>query len=138
VIPDIKSYILNPIPSKLVLPEPIVASIAINLQMAVIQVQVGKNFIEYVLLKGGSKINIIMEKLRVQLGVLKLNPSPYNLRMANQTITKPLGLIKDLKILIRGIPYAVTFIIIQSSVLNSSYFMLLGRPWLRDAKVFHD
>jgi hypothetical protein len=23
-------------------------------------------------------------------------------------------------------------------VLNSSYFMLLGRPWLRDAKVFHD
>ncbi len=83
VIPDIKSYILNPIPSKLVLPEPIVASIAINLQMAVIQVQVGKNFIEYVLLKGGSKINIIMEKLRVQLGVLKLNPSPYNLHMAN-------------------------------------------------------
>jgi hypothetical protein len=27
---------------------------------------------------------------------------------------------------------------IQSSVLHSSYSMLLGRPWLRDAKVFHD
>jgi len=27
---------------------------------------------------------------------------------------------------------------IQNNVLNSSYFMLLGRPWLRDVKVFHD
>jgi hypothetical protein len=32
--------------------------------------------------------------------------------MANQTITKPLGLIKDLKILVHGIPYAMTFIVI--------------------------
>jgi len=23
-------------------------------------------------------------------------------------------------------------------VLNSNYFILLGHPWLRDAKVFHD
>ncbi len=58
--------------------------------------------------------------------------------MANQTIAKPLGLIKDLKILVHGIPYAVTFTIIQSSVLDSSYSMLLSRPWLRDAKVSHD
>jgi hypothetical protein len=28
--------------------------------------------------------------------------------MANQTIAKPLGLIKDLKIIIHGIPYVVT------------------------------
>jgi len=27
---------------------------------------------------------------------------------------------------------------IQSSVLDSSYFMLLGCPWLRDDKMFHD
>jgi len=52
--------------------------------------------------------------------------------MANQTSAR------DLKILVHGIPYALTFTIIQSSVLESSYFMLLGRPWLRDVKVFHD
>jgi hypothetical protein len=51
--------------------------------------------------------------------------------MVDQTIAKPLGLIKDLKILIHGIPYVVTFTIIQSSVLNSSYSMLLGHPWLK-------
>ncbi len=32
----------------------------------------------------------------------------------------------------------MTFTIIQSSVLDSSYFMLLGCPWLKDVKVFHD
>jgi hypothetical protein len=53
--------------------------------------------------------------------------------MTNQTIAKPLGLIKDLKILVHGIPYAVIFIIIQSN-----YSMLLGGPWLRNAKVSHD
>jgi hypothetical protein len=58
--------------------------------------------------------------------------------MVDQTIAKPLGLIKDLKNFVHGIPYGMTFTIIQSSVLNSNYFMLLGCPWLRDAKVFHD
>jgi len=64
--------------------------------------------------------------------------APYNLHMANQTIAKCLSLIKDLKILVHGIPYAMTFIVIQSSVLDSNYFMFLGHPWLRDAKVSHD
>ncbi len=47
-------------------------------------------------------------------------------------------MIKDFKILVHGIPYVVTFIVIQNSVLDSIYYMLLSHPWLRDAKVFHD
>jgi hypothetical protein len=43
----------------------------------------------------------------VRLGVSKPKPTLYNLHMADQTIVKPLGLIKDLKILIHGIPYAI-------------------------------
>jgi hypothetical protein len=58
--------------------------------------------------------------------------------MADQTIAKPLGLIKDLRILVHGIPYVVTFNVIYNSVLDSSYSMLLSHPWLRDAKVSHD
>jgi hypothetical protein len=58
--------------------------------------------------------------------------------MVDQTIAKPSSLIKDLKIFIHGIPYAVTFTIIQSNVLDSNYSMLLDCPWLKDAKVFHD
>ncbi len=76
--------------------------------------------------------------LKIQLGLSKPNPMPYNLHMVDQTIAKPFGLIRDLKIFVHGIPYTITFILINSNVLDYSYSMLLGRPWLRDAKVSHD
>ncbi len=136
--PNIKLYIFNLIPSQHVSPKPIVVLVTIVRQMVLIQVQVGRNFIEDVLLNGGFGVNIIMGKLTELLGLAKLKPTPYNLRMANQTIVKPLGLIKDLKFFVHGIPYTITFIVIQNNVLDSSYFMLLSRPWLKNAKVFHD
>jgi len=62
--------------------------------------------------------------MRVWLGMSKSKPAPYTLHVAYQTIAIPLGLIKDLKILIDGIPYAMIFIVIHNSVLNSNYFIL--------------
>jgi len=91
-----------------------------------------------VLLDGGFGINIITKQLRLRLGLPKPKLTPYNLRMVNQTTTKPMGLIRNLKIYVHGIPYINTFTILHNSVVNSSYSMLLGRPWLRDAKVAHD
>jgi len=58
--------------------------------------------------------------------------------MANQITTKPVGLIKDLKIYVHGILYITMFTILENSVIDSSYFMLLKRPWLKDGKVAHD
>jgi hypothetical protein len=58
--------------------------------------------------------------------------------MADQTTTKLVGLIRDLDIYVHDIPYITMFIILQNSVVDSSYSMLLGRPWLRDVKVAHD
>ncbi len=87
---------------------------------------------------GGLRINIIIENLKVQLGLSIPNIVPYNLCMVIQTIAKPLGLIRDLKIFVHGIPYIVTFIIINNNVLDSRYSMLLRRPWLRNPKVSHD
>jgi hypothetical protein len=51
--------------------------------MAVIQIDIGKNTIDDVLLDGGSKINIIIEQLRLRLGFPKLKLAPYNLRMVD-------------------------------------------------------
>jgi hypothetical protein len=39
---------------------------------------------------------------------------------------------------IHGIPYIITFIVMEKNVMDASYSMLLGRPLLRDAKVSHD
>jgi hypothetical protein len=61
--------------------------------MAIIQVQIGNNTMEDVLLDGGSRVNVIIEQLRLKLGLPKPKPTPYNLRMANKTTTKLVGLI---------------------------------------------
>ncbi len=106
--------------------------------MAIIQIQVAKNFIEDVLLDGGYEISIIKDKLKVRLGLSKPKLAPQNLHLVDETIVKPLGLIKDPRNFVHGIPYAMTFTVIQSSVLYFYYFVLLGCPWLRDPKVFHD
>ncbi len=49
-----------------------------------------------------------------------------------------MGLIRDMKIYVHGILYITTFIVLQNSVVDFNYSMLLGRPWLKDAKVAHD
>jgi hypothetical protein len=112
--------------------------IIIDNHMANIQVQIGKNTIEDVLLYGGFGVNIITKQLRLKLGLAKPKPTPYNMRMANQTTTKLMGLIKDMKIYVHNIPYIIMFTILHNSVVDFNYSMLLGKPWLRDAKVAHD
>jgi len=106
--------------------------------MVIIQVQVGKNIVEDVLLDGRASVNIIMENFKIKLNSPKPRVVPYCLKMADQSMTKPLRIIKNLKIHIHGIPYVATFIVLQNNVVDSSYFTLLGRPWFRDVKVTHD
>jgi hypothetical protein len=77
--------------------------------MDVIQMYIGRNIIEDVLLDGWSRVNIIIENLKIRLGLPKLKPIFYNLRMANQTTIKSIGLIKILKMYVHGIPYIATF-----------------------------
>jgi hypothetical protein len=79
-----------------------------------------------VLIDGRYGINIITKNLIIQLNLSKPNPAAYNLHMSDQTIAKSFGLIRDLKIFIHGIPYLVTFIVINNNVMDSSYSMLLG------------
>ncbi len=113
-------------------------TIEVNNQMEIIQVQVGKNIVEDVSTNGKAIVNIITKNLKTKLGLSKPRRTPYHLRMANQRMTRPLGIIRNLKIHIHGIPYIATFIILKNSVADFSYYMLPRRPWLKDAKVTHD
>ncbi len=58
--------------------------------------------------------------------------------MADHSMTRPLGIIRNLKIHIDGIPYIATFIVLKNSVVDYSYSMLLGKLWFKDPKVTHD
>ncbi len=115
-----------------------ITAIEMSNQMVVIQVQIGKNTIEDVLLNGEENVNTITKKFITQLSLPKLKLAPYHFKMANQSMTKTLGIIKNLKIHIHGIPYVVTFIVLQNNVVGPIYFMLLKRLRLKDAKVTHD
>jgi hypothetical protein len=53
-------------------------------------------------------------------------------------MTRPLRIIRNLNIHRHGIPYVATFTVLQNNVVDSNYSMLLGKPWLRDAKATHD
>jgi hypothetical protein len=90
------------------------------------------------LLDGRANVNIITKNFRTKLSLPKPSPTPYHLRMANQSMIRPLRIIINMKIHILGIPYVATFIVLQNNVVDSSYPMLLERPWLKDAKVTHD
>ncbi len=72
------------------------------------------------LLNGSFGVNIIIEQLKLRLGLPKPKLTPYNMRMVDQTTTKPVGLIRDLKIYVHGILYITTFIILQNSVVVSN------------------
>jgi hypothetical protein len=72
--------------------------------MAIIHIQVGKNIVEDVLIDGGASVNIIIENLITKLELPKRRLAPYHLKMANQSMTRPLGIIKNLKTHIHGIP----------------------------------
>jgi hypothetical protein len=87
--------------------------------MVVIQVQMGKNIVEDVLIDGGASVNIIIENLRTKLGLPKPKLAPYHLKMTYQNMTRHLGIIKNLKIHIHGIPYIAT-----STILKKMWYIL--------------
>ncbi len=72
------------------------------------------------------------------MGLPKLKPTPYDLKITDQITTKLVGLFKDLNIYVHGIPYISTFTILQNSVVDFCYSMLLRKPWLKDVKVAHN
>jgi hypothetical protein len=63
-----------------------------------------KNIVEDVLMDGGASVEIITKKFKTKLGLPKPKLALYHLRMADQSMTRPLGFIRNLKIHIHGIP----------------------------------
>jgi hypothetical protein len=90
------------------------------------------------LINGRASVNIIIKNLETKLGVPKPISTPYNFIMVYHSLTRPLGIITNLKIHIHSIPNISTFIILKNNVVDSNYFILLGRPWLRDANITYD
>ena len=74
------------------------------------------------------------EKVRKMLD-LKVREAPFKLRMADQTIAEPLGMVDQVPIRVEGVKFKTAFMVLD---VGEAYEMLLGRPWLRAAGAVHD
>ena len=62
------------------------------------EVMVVDKVVPYVLVDGGSGLNILLEDTMKKLGRNLTGPSPFIINMANQTLAVPLRIIQDCRI----------------------------------------
>ena len=87
------------------------------------------------LLDGGSGVNVLSNSLCAELGITKFESAPFAVKMADQRRVQPLGLVKDLDLDIAGIRFKIAAMVLKMEDISGAYPLLLGRPWLRQAKV---
>jgi hypothetical protein len=83
IVPNLKQYVAKLAPGRknitITRLNLVVDLMAINPHMAMIQVHVGKNIIEDVILDGGSNMNIMTKEFRKWFGLPNPKPTPYTL-----------------------------------------------------------
>ena len=103
-----------------------------------IGLQFAKEHIPGVLLDGGSGVNILPEFMYRRWNLPKVEPVPFQLKMADQRRVQPLGILRSREITIMGLSFFVNFVVLKMEERDSPYPMLLGRPWFRQAKIKQD
>lgn len=99
--------------------------------------RLGKFELTNVLVDGGSGVNIMSNHLRQHLGLPQSKAAQLILRMANDVLVTPMGILTTVAITTHGVSTPATFVIIE--MLDNTHFpVILGRLWLHDMSVIHD
>ena len=99
----------------------------------VVEARISDRYIPFCLVDGGSGINVMPKFTAEKLG-LKISPSSLSIGMADQHLVKSSGQIMGLKTMVRGEEFVLDFQILDNPEAKS-YPLLLGRPWLHQARV---
>ncbi|KAL3697837.1 hypothetical protein R1sor_011913 [Riccia sorocarpa] len=99
-----------------------------------IDVVIDGSVIKDVPVDSGSGINIMTEDTAHALGFTKFEPCNTYLRMANQTKSTPIGMIRNVSTIIGGVLFFLNYVILQPEC-KMGFEVLIGRPWLYMAKV---
>ena len=87
---------------------------------------------------GGSSVNLMNADTMSNLDLLGLTHTGLVLRMADQSRVKPMGILPSVLTIIAGIEYKIDYIVFKLNSSSFSYPILLGRPWLYQAKAKND
>ena len=88
-----------------------------------------------VVVDGGAGVNIMDEHTQRALGITEMKEAPFRVRMADQRVVQPLGLVENIQVKTGGAKFSVSFLVLD---VGDAYSMLLGRPWLKIAEAIHD
>ena len=94
--------------------------------------------IDKVLLDGGAGVNIITQSACERYGLKDWEPAPFLVRMADQRRVQPVGLLKGIVIDVARLTFAVSLVVLNIADAAKDYNIILGRPWLRQAKIKHN
>ena len=87
---------------------------------------------------GGSGVNILPESICKKLGITKFEEAPLQVRMVDQRRIQPLGIVRGRQLEVEGLSFDVNFVVLKLEESKKHYPMIMGRPWLRAAKVKQD
>ena len=87
---------------------------------------------------GGSGINIIAKKLYDVWELPKMEYAPFSIKLVDQRRATPLGLVKNVPMRVARIRFLIAFVVMDLPLHNSSFSILLGRPWLKVVAIMHD
>ncbi|KAL3694004.1 hypothetical protein R1sor_007655 [Riccia sorocarpa] len=102
-----------------------------------IDVEIAGCILRKVPIDSGSGVNVMTEEAAHDLGFTEFEATPRVLTLADQTMRRPLGVLKNIPTIIGGVPFKLTYIILRP-ISKRGYKVLIGRPWLYSAKVKTD
>ncbi|KAH7307762.1 hypothetical protein KP509_22G076400 [Ceratopteris richardii] len=88
-------------------------------------------------LDSGAAVNLMTEYMMKALGLNHMEETPMSLRMVDQTQVKPAGLLKNVSTVVGGLEFKVDYLIVRPRTSEATFSILLGRPWLVQAKCVH-
>jgi hypothetical protein len=97
---------------------------------------IGDHTIDKALLDLGAGVNLLPYSVYEQLGLGELKPTTFILQLADRSVKKPRGIIKDVIIRVDRFYFPVDFIVLDTEpVPNPARFIpvILGRPFLATA-----
>ena len=103
-----------------------------------VQIHYNAEVIDTALVDGGSGVNILPEFMYKKMNLPVLEEVPFQLKMADQRRIQPLGILRNQEIIVAGLAFSVNFVVLRMDEGDSPYPLLVGRPWLRAAKVKQD
>ena len=110
----------------------------VDYRVSKIHVQYQHEDITGALVDGGFVVNILPQFMYKKLKLSRSEEAPFQLKMVDQRRIQPLGILRNQEIIVSRFPFSANFVVVKMDEGDSPYPLLLGRPWLRIAKVEQD